>query len=122
MKIEQNVLVLEFEITYNTYMNTVYKSNSNIVYSCKYHVVWCPKYRRKILTNGIDTRLKELLFEYAANISVDIMEIMPAIHNRDTNASINNLNKGLQMQSAQAYIRLHRRAYENSIIELVDTV
>ena len=79
MKIEQNVLVLEFEIIYNTYMNTVYKSNSNIVYSCKYHVVWCPKYRRKILTNGIDTRLKELLFEYAANISVDIMEmeIMP---------------------------------------------
>ena len=56
-------------------MNTVYKSNSNIVYSCKYHVVWCPKYRRKILTNGIDTRLKELLFEYAANISVDIMEM-----------------------------------------------
>ena len=122
MNIEQNVLVLEFEIIYNTYMNTVYKSNSNIVYSCKYHVVWCPKYRRKILTNGIDTRLKELLFEYAANISVDIMEIMPAIHNRDTNASINNLNKGLQMQSAQAYIRLHLRAYENSIIELVDTV
>lgn len=41
--------------------------------------MWCPKYRRKILTNGIDTRLKELLLEYAANISVDIMEmeIMP---------------------------------------------
>ena len=49
------------------------------IYSCKYHVVWCPKYRRKILTNGIDTRLKELLLEYTANISVDIMEmeIMP---------------------------------------------
>ena len=102
-------------------MNTIHWTNNNIIYSCKYHVVWCPKYRRKILTNGIDTRLKELLLEYAANISVDIMEIMPAIHNRDTNAS-NNLNKGLQMQSAQAYIRLHRRAYENSIIELVDTV
>ena len=60
-------------------MNITYKSNNNVVYSCKYHVVWCPKYRRKILTNGIDTRLKELLLEYAANISVDIMEmeIMP---------------------------------------------
>lgn len=22
-----------------------YKSNRNVVYSCKYHVVWCPKYR-----------------------------------------------------------------------------
>ncbi len=26
-----------------------YKSNNNVVYSCKYHVVWCPKYRRKVL-------------------------------------------------------------------------
>ena len=60
-------------------MNTTYKSNNNIVYSCKYHVVWCPKYRRKVLTNGVDVRLKELLTEYAANLSVDIleMEIMP---------------------------------------------
>ncbi|MGE9890585.1 IS200/IS605 family transposase, partial [Mediterraneibacter faecis] len=23
-------------------MNTTYKSNNNVVYSCKYHVVWCP--------------------------------------------------------------------------------
>ncbi|CVI67730.1 IS200/IS605 family transposase [Eubacterium sp. An3] len=60
-------------------MNTIYKSNNNIVYSCKYHVVWCPKYRRKILANGVDVRLKELLQEYAVNLSVDIleMEIMP---------------------------------------------
>lgn len=66
---EQNILVLDLKMTYNTYMNITYKSNNNVVYSCKYHVVWCPKYtkyRRKILTNGIDTRLKELLFEYAA--------------------------------------------------------
>ena len=56
-----------------------YQSNNNVVYSCKYHVVWCPKYRRKVLTNGVDVRLKELLTEYAANLSVDIleMEIMP---------------------------------------------
>ena len=60
-------------------MNTTYQSNNNVVYSCKYHVVWCPKYRRKVLTNGVDVRLKELLTEYAANLSVDIleMEIMP---------------------------------------------
>ena len=44
-------------------MNTTYKSNNNIVYSCKYHVVWCSKYRRKVLTNGVDVRLRELLQE-----------------------------------------------------------
>lgn len=60
-------------------MNTTYKSNNNVVYSCKYHVVWCSKYRRKVLTNGVDQRLKELLLEYAENLSVDILEmkIMP---------------------------------------------
>jgi REP element-mobilizing transposase RayT len=26
-----------------------YKSNNNVVYSSKYHVIWCPKYRRKVL-------------------------------------------------------------------------
>lgn len=56
-----------------------YKSNSNIVYSCKYHIVWCPKYRRKVLINGVDIRLKELIKTIAEEIKVDIieMEIMP---------------------------------------------
>lgn len=76
---DKYILVLSLKWQYNTYMNTTYKSNNNVVYSCKYHVVWCPKYRRKVLTGGVDARLKELLLEYAANLSVDIleMEIMP---------------------------------------------
>ncbi|HAR80125.1 MAG TPA: IS200/IS605 family transposase, partial [Succinivibrionaceae bacterium] len=31
-----------------------YKSNCNVVYSCRYHVVWCPKYRRPVLVEGVD--------------------------------------------------------------------
>ena len=60
-------------------MRRTYHSNNNIVYSCKYHVVWCPKYRRKVLVNGVDTRLKELIKETCHEIHVDLleMEIMP---------------------------------------------
>ena len=56
-----------------------YKSNKNVVYSCKYHVVWCPKYRRKVLVGKVKTRLKEVLRKTSETISVDIieMEIMP---------------------------------------------
>ena len=56
-----------------------YKSNSNVVYSCKYHVVWCPKYRRKVLTGQIESRLRDLILEAASDIQADIieMEIMP---------------------------------------------
>ena len=56
-------------------MNTIYKISNNVIYSCKYHVVWCPKYRRKILTDGVDVRLKDLLLEYAKKISVDVIEM-----------------------------------------------
>ena len=56
-----------------------YKSNNNVVYSCKYHVVWCPKYRRKVLANGVDVRLKELIDEICRESRIEIieMEIMP---------------------------------------------
>jgi putative transposase len=56
-----------------------YKSNNNVVYSCKYHVVWCPKYRRKVLVGEIAERLKELIQQKCSEINVDLieMEVMP---------------------------------------------
>ena len=56
-----------------------YKSKTHLTYSCQYHVIFCPKYRRKILKNGIDIRLKELFLEIAEIYDFQIieMEIMP---------------------------------------------
>lgn len=60
-------------------MSRNYKSNNNIVYSCQYHVIWCPKYRRKVLVSGVDVRLKELLQHIADELGAEIieMEVMP---------------------------------------------
>ncbi|QST02527.1 IS200/IS605 family transposase (plasmid) [Pontibacillus sp. ALD_SL1] len=52
-----------------------YKSNKNVVYSCKYHVVWCPKYRRKVLIDGVDERLKVILQEVAEKLDSEIIEM-----------------------------------------------
>lgn len=70
---------IRFNGAYNTYME--YKSNNNVVYSCKYHVVWCPKYRRKVLVGAISERLKELIEQKCSEIKADIieMEIMSLI-------------------------------------------
>jgi putative transposase len=56
-----------------------YKSNRHVVYSCKYHVVFCPKYRRKVLVDGIDIRLKEIIQQVADELECEIieLEIMP---------------------------------------------
>jgi len=52
-----------------------YKSNKNIVYSCKYHIVWCPKYRRKVLVGNVEKRLKEIIQEVANEVNVEIIEM-----------------------------------------------
>ncbi|WP_127490446.1 IS200/IS605 family transposase [Paenibacillus ehimensis] len=55
------------------------ESNHNIVFDCKYHVVFCPKYRKKVLKEPVDIRLKELFLEKAIELRAEIveMEIMP---------------------------------------------
>jgi len=60
-------------------MSVNYRSNKNVVYSCKYHIVWCPKYRRQVLIEGVDARLKEILLEVANEFSSELieMEVMP---------------------------------------------
>ena len=52
-----------------------YKTNNNVVYSCKYHVIWCPKYRRKVLLDGVDKRLKSILYDTAQGVDAEILEL-----------------------------------------------
>ena len=39
------------------------RANSDIAFQCAFHVVWCPKYRRRVLGGGIEERLKQLIGE-----------------------------------------------------------
>ena len=56
-----------------------YRTNAGAIFSLKYHLVWCPKYRRPVLTNGVADRLKALLIEKAAEFGATIhaLEVMP---------------------------------------------
>jgi putative transposase len=55
------------------------RSNNNVVYRCHYHVVWCPKYRRNVIGEAVDTRLKEIIREVCAerNAPIEAIETMP---------------------------------------------
>jgi putative transposase len=56
-----------------------YHSNHNVFYSCRYHVVWCPKYRRKVLMPPVDARLKTILEEVCQErwATILALEVMP---------------------------------------------
>lgn len=50
-------------------------SNKNIVFRCTFHVVWCTKYRRKLLTPEVEARLKEIAAEVATEPRCTIREM-----------------------------------------------
>ena len=56
-------------------MKNEYNTSEHLVYLCRYHVIFCPKYRRKIFVDGIDVRTKEIFLETAKSHQFEIMEM-----------------------------------------------
>jgi putative transposase len=56
-----------------------YARNAGAVFALKYHLVWCPKYRRPVLTKPVDRRLKTLLQAKAEELGMTVhtLEVMP---------------------------------------------
>jgi len=56
-----------------------YEHSRNQVFLINYHLVWCPKRRKKVLVNKIAKRLKEIFNQVAKDKDIDILtlEVMP---------------------------------------------
>src|SRR6202040_423323 len=56
-----------------------FRSNRNVLFSCKYHVVFCPKYRKPVLNPPINAKLKKLIQQVCDETQSALieMEVMP---------------------------------------------
>lgn len=52
------------------------KHTSHAVYNINYHFVWCPKYRRPVLTGAVADRLIELLHQVTSELDGEILELV----------------------------------------------
>jgi putative transposase len=68
-------LTVYSRVLYTIYMRTELRSNNNVAYSCKYHVIFCPKYRRKVLTADIGERLRSIIHEVADETKCEVIEL-----------------------------------------------
>lgn len=46
---------------------------SHTIYDLRYHLVWCTKYRYKVLEGDVATRARDLIREIAASLEVKIL-------------------------------------------------
>lgn len=66
------------------------KTNKNVTYRCYYHLVWCPKWRRKVITSNdpalenppidgdpgpVDERLVQIIGEVCDEHGVEVVEV-----------------------------------------------
>jgi REP-associated tyrosine transposase len=53
-----------------------YHSTNKAGCSAKYHLIWCPKYRRRVLVGGVDERVKVIIIGDVAAEVIEV-EVMP---------------------------------------------
>ena len=51
-----------------------WRSQAHVKWECKYHIVWVPKYRRKVLYGKVRTRTREIIRELCRQQGVEIVE------------------------------------------------
>jgi putative transposase len=54
-------------------MSRRYRKTSHVIYECKYHICWLPKYRYPILTGKVALRVRELVRQIAGANEVEII-------------------------------------------------
>ena len=56
-----------------------YVKNAGAVFNLSYHIVFCPKYRRKVLVGEVEQKLKHILYATAQQygVLIETMEVMP---------------------------------------------
>ena len=56
-----------------------YRTTETTVYCCRYHIIFCPKYKRKVLLEPIAERFKQIVMsmQQEQNFYVLGMEVMP---------------------------------------------
>lgn len=52
-----------------------WKTSKTAVFNLSYHMIWCPKYRRPVLTEEIATRLSQILIKKSADLELEIVEM-----------------------------------------------
>jgi len=52
-----------------------YRSSNKTAYSARYHIIWRPKYRRRVLVGRVEDRLKEIIARVVVAVGGEVIEV-----------------------------------------------
>ncbi|MEM6284112.1 MAG: IS200/IS605 family transposase [Chloroflexota bacterium] len=85
-----------------------YHAKGGTVFSCQYHVVWCPKYRRNVLEGDVADYLEQFILEMGQQMRFEVIDLeiqsdyVHLLLDVDPKMGIASLVKKIKYQSALA--------------------
>lgn len=102
-------------------MNMIVKKGRGYAYFLEYHIVWCVKYRQRILFGKIKDDLIKILFEIAENNDFEILEANMSedyVHllvSLSPQHYIPNIMKALKGVSARLLLKKYREELKDEL-------
>ena len=101
-------------------MGTRFKKLSHTIYECKYHIIFCPKYRYRILEGAVAEYSQQLIYKLCSykdlvevlelNIQIDHVHVVLSIPPKYSVSSLVGSLKGrLAIKLFQRYEKLGKR-------------
>jgi putative transposase len=56
-------------------MEQAFRHKKKCVFLCNYHLIWCPRRRRRILCGSINERLEQIIRETASQIDCEVLAL-----------------------------------------------
>jgi len=50
-----------------------FRTQAHVTYKCRYHIIWIPKYRRRVLVNGVDKYFEKVMDTYISERYPDVV-------------------------------------------------
>ena len=103
------------------------RSTSHAVYEAKYHLVWCPKYRKRVLVGEVRERVKQLFHIIAeqydfeidrCEVAEDHIHILLSFPPRYSIAKVVGIIKGISSSKVfEAYPKLKEKLWGGHLWE-----
>ena len=89
-------------------MVSQFRLSIKMVYSARYHVVWCPRGRRRVLVGRVADRLEAILRRVVAELGGEVLglEVMPDQVHRLVGVPLSRLLQALKGRSSRRLRRL----------------
>lgn len=57
-----------------------FRKLSHCLWHCQYHLVWCPKYRYRVMIGPVKSEIEQCIIQFTNQLGAEIVELLRCTH------------------------------------------